>query len=216
MMIIDFLKGFFVGLFASIPLGPIGIVCIQKTLSKGRFSGFISGMGATMTDVLFAAISLFSLSIVQVLLEEYRNGVMMVGGLIVALFGARLFVSTPIKQMRRLQDNGNKNYIGDFFSIMLMTITNPGAFFLILGLFTFIGINTSDSNTLDFIAITLLGVFTGGTLWWYSLATGINLFRNKIRLRQMVLINRVAGVIVIVIGFCYLIEGAYKLLRGIL
>jgi threonine/homoserine/homoserine lactone efflux protein len=210
-MIIDFFKGFIVGLLASIPLGPIGVICIQRTLSKGRFSGFISGMGATMVDVIFAAISLLSLSVVQVLLEEYRNVVMIAGGVIVALFGVKLFLSTPIKQMRRLQEGG-RSFLTDFSSTMLMTITNPGAFFLILGLFAFAGINTSDSATLDYIAITLLGVFTGGGLWWYSLSTGINLFRNKIRLRQMILINKVAGIIVIAIGFCYLVEGVYKLL----
>lgn len=210
-MIIDFFKGFIVGLFASIPLGPIGVICIQRTLSKGRFSGFISGMGATMVDVIFAAISLLSLSVVQVLLEEYRNVVMIAGGVIVALFGVKLFLSTPIKQMRRLQEGG-RSFLTDFSSTMLMTITNPGAFFLILGLFAFAGINTSDSATLDYIAATLLGVFTGGGLWWYSLSTGINLFRNKIRLRQMILINKVAGIIVIAIGFCYLVEGVYKLL----
>jgi threonine/homoserine/homoserine lactone efflux protein len=210
-MIIDFFKGFIVGLLASIPLGPIGVICIQRTLSKGRFSGFISGMGATMVDVIFAAISLLSLSVVQVLLEEYRNVVMIAGGVIVALFGVKLFLSTPIKQMRRLQEGG-RSFLTDFSSTMLMTITNPGAFFLILGLFAFAGINTSDSATLDYIAVTLLGVFTGGGLWWYSLSTGINLFRNKIRLRQMILINKVAGIIVIAIGFCYLVEGVYKLL----
>ena len=210
-MIIDFFKGFIVGLLASIPLGPIGVICIQRTLSKGRFSGFISGMGATMVDVIFAAISLLSLSVVQVRLEEYRNVVMIAGGVIVALFGVKLFLSTPIKQMRRLQEGG-RSFLTDFSSTMLMTITNPGAFFLILGLFAFAGINTSDSATLDYIAVTLLGVFTGGGLWWYSLSTGINLFRNKIRLRQMILINKVAGIIVIAIGFCYLVEGVYKLL----
>ena len=164
-----------------------------------------------MVDVIFAAISLLSLSVVQVLLEEYRNVVMIAGGVIVALFGVKLFLSTPIKQMRRLQEGG-RSFLTDFSSTMLMTITNPGAFFLILGLFAFAGINTSDSATLDYIAVTLLGVFTGGGLWWYSLSTGINLFRNKIRLRQMILINKVAGIIVIAIGFCYLVEGVYKLL----
>lgn len=210
-MIIDFLKGIIVGLFASVPLGPIGVICIQRTLSKGRFSGFISGMGASTVDVMFAAVSLLSLSVVQTLLEDYRNIVMIVGGIIVSLFGVKLFLSTPIKQMRRLQEGGH-NFLTDFSSTMLMTITNPGAFFLILGLFAFTGINTSGSASLDFIAITLLGVFMGGGLWWYALSTGINLFRNKIRLKQMVLINRVAGIIVIVIGFCYMIEGIFKLL----
>lgn len=209
-MIVDFIKGFAVGLAASVPLGPIGVVCIQKTLSKGRASGFITGMGAASTDTFFAALALFSLSFVQKLLIDYRCWVMMVGGVIVGLFGLKLFFTNPVKQMKRVKA-GEKRYWQDFFSTVLMTVTNPGAFFLILGIFAFVGINTQGGNPLNIIAFTLLGVFSGAMLWWYSLTTGINYFRNKLRLRQLVMINRVAGIIVMVLGFISLCEGLYRI-----
>lgn len=210
-MIVDFFKGFTVGLLASIPLGPIGVLCIQRTLSKGKNSGFITGLGATTTDTFFAAISLFSLSFVHKLLSEYRNWVMVIGGVIVALFGLKLFFTNPVKQIKRVKTSG-KRYWEDYFSTILMTVTNPGAFFLILGMFAFVGINTDGSNPLNLIAITLLGVATGAVLWWYVLSSGVNHFRNRMRLKQLVMINRVAGIIVMVLGMISVFEGLYRVL----
>ena len=212
-MIVEILKGLIVGLFASVPLGPVGVLCIQKTLSKGRSSGFISGMGAAATDTLFATIALLSLSFVQRLIDNYRIWVIIVGGIIVALFGLKLFMSNPIKQIKRLKD-GDKQYWQDFFSSLLMTITNPGAFFLILGLFAFVGINVNVNEKLDIISSTLLGVFSGATIWWYSLSSGINAFRNKLRLRQLIMINRVAGIIIMVLGLISVLDGIYRVVVG--
>ena len=93
-----------------------------------------------------------------------------------------------------------------------MTVTNPGAFFLILGMFAFVGINTDGSNPLNLIAITLLGVATGAVLWWYVLSSGVNHFRNRMRLKQLVMINRDAGIIVMVLGMISVFEGLYRVL----
>lgn len=209
-MIQELLKGFAIGLCASVPLGPIGVLCIQRTLNKGRNSGFITGMGAALSDVIFAALALLSLSFVQRLLSEYRDIVMIAGGLIVGIFGIILFLNNPIKQVKRIK-SGNMKYWQDFFSSFSMTITNPGAFFLILGLFTFMGINSDGSEPYDRIAITLLGVFTGGTLWWLTLSTCINLFRNKLRLRQLIMINRVSGIIIMALGAISVLDGLYHI-----
>ncbi len=208
-MIMEFVKGVIVGFAASIPLGPIGVLCIQRTLSKGRISGLITGMGAATTDLILAAISLFSLTFIQDFISEYRNTAMIVGGLIIGSFGLRLIIRNPIKQIKRVQD-GSQQYFQDFFSTLIMTITNPGAFFLIFGLLAFMGISSENQgNGLDVIALTLLGVFAGGTLWWYLFSTGVNKFRNRLRLRQIVMINRVAGIIILVLGFITLVQGVH-------
>lgn len=212
-MLTEFFKGLIVGLFASVPLGPVGIMCVQKTLSKGRASGFISGMGAAATDTFFATLALLSLSFVQRLIDDYRIWVIIVGGLVVGLFGVKLFMSNPVKQIRRLKD-GDKRYWQDFFSSVLMTITNPGAFFLILGLFAFVGININVHEQLDIISSTLLGVFTGATIWWYCLSSGVNTFRNKLRLRQLIMINRIAGIIIMALGMISVFDGFYRLIVG--
>lgn len=208
-MLLELLKGFVVGICASVPLGPIGVLCIQRTLSKGRNSGFITGLGAAVSDTVFAAVSLLSISYVQKLLSDYRYLVMIAGGIIVGIFGVRLFMTNPVKQIRRVK-SGNRHYWQDFFSTVLMTITNPGAFFLMLGLFAFIGISRVEAEPLERIAITLAGVFAGAALWWHILSACINQFRNKLRLRQLIMINRVAGVVIMVLGLISLFEGIYR------
>lgn len=210
-MLLELIKGFIVGICASVPLGPIGVLCIQRTLSKGRNSGFITGLGAAVTDTFFAAISLLSISYVQQLLNDYRYLVMIAGGIIVGSFGIKLFMTNPVKQIRRIKSGGS-HYWQDFFSTILMTISNPGAFFLILGLFALIGISRGEAEPMDRIAITLTGVFAGAALWWHALSTGINMFRNKLRLRQLIMINRIAGVVILVLGLISFFEGLYRLL----
>lgn len=210
-MFLELLKGFIVGVFASVPLGPIGVLCIQRTLSKGRSSGFITGLGAAVSDTVFAALALLSISYVQQLLSDYRYLVMIAGGIIVGIFGVKLFLTNPVKQIRRPK-YGSRHYWQDFFSTVLMTLSNPGAFFLMLGLFAFIGISRSEAEPFERIAVTLLGVFAGATLWWHVLSTSINMFRNKLRLRQLIMINRVAGVVIMVLGLVSLFEGLYRIL----
>ena len=209
-MFIDFIKGFAIGFGASVPLGPIGIICVQKSLSKGRNSGFITGMGATMTDIIFAGIALFSLAFIQELITTHKDWVMLIGGVIVALFGLKIFLTNPVKQIKQ-QKSGNNRYWSDFFSSFIMTITNPGAFFLILGAFAIVGIDITKSSSNYVIATILWGVFLGAAFWWFILSTSINLFRRKFRLRQLLIINRVSGIIVIALGIISFFEGLYRI-----
>lgn len=211
-MIIDFIKGIIVGLGASIPLGPIGILCIQRTLSKGKWSGFATGMGASISDLIFSAIAILGLSFVNDFLTTYRDWVMMIGGVIVAAFGLKIFITNPIKQIKRVQE-GNHQYIQDFISSFIMTISNPGAIFLILGMFAFIGIDTSQYEFGLVVAPALLGVFVGTVGWWFTLSTLINVFRNKFRLKQLMITNWIAGIVVMAIGIVSLFEGLIQIIK---
>ena len=211
-MIEELIKGIIVGLGASIPLGPIGILCIQRTLSKGKWSGFATGMGAAISDIIFSAIALLGLAFVNDFLITYREWVMLFGGAIVAGFGLKIFITNPIKQIKRVQE-GNHQYIQDFASSFIMTITNPGAIFLIIGMFAFIGI---DSGSYEFglvLAPALLGVFIGTLGWWFTLSTVINMFRNKFRLKQLLVTNWIAGTIIMAIGIVTLFEGLIQIIR---
>lgn len=208
----EIIKGIIVGLGASIPLGPIGILCIQRTLSKGRWSGFATGMGAAISDIIFSAIALLGLSFVNDFLNTYREWVMMFGGAVVGGFGVKIFVTNPIKQIKRVQE-GNHQYIQDFASSFIMTITNPGAIFLIIGMFAFIGIDTGQYEFGLVIAPALMGVFLGTMSWWFTLSTIINMFRNKFRLKQLMITNWIAGTIVMAIGITSLFEGLIQILR---
>ena len=211
-MIEDLIKGIIVGLGASIPLGPIGVLCIQRTLSKGKWSGFATGMGASISDIIFSAIALLGLSFVNDFLTTYREWVMVFGGAVVTGFGVKIFITNPIKQIKRVKE-GNHQYIQDFASSFLMTITNPGAIFLIIGMFAFIGIDTGEYEFGLVIAPALMGVFIGTLGWWFALSTIIYLFRNKFRLKQLLITNWIAGVIVMAIGITSLFEGLIQIIR---
>lgn len=204
------LKGFIVGMGASIPLGPLGVLCIQKTLSKGRNSGFLTGLGASVSDTFYAAISLLGLAFIQNVIKEHMNWVMLFGGLIIILIGIKVYLTNPIKQIR--QKNTNRKHLEDFFEALIMTITNPGAIFLILGLLAAAGINISDGVEKGSVVTILWGVFIGSAIWWFSLSTTVNIFRKKFRIKQLIMINRISGIAIIVLGVISLCDGLIKLL----
>ncbi|HBY01011.1 MAG TPA: lysine transporter LysE [Rikenellaceae bacterium] len=208
-MLIDFIKGFIVGMGASIPLGPMGVMCVQKTLSKGRNSGFITGLGASITDTFFAAIAILGLAYVQSFIVEYEKGVLLFGGLIVGLLGLKIYLTNPVKQIRQQKKSGNK-HAEDLFSAIFMTASNPGAVFLILGMFAFVGLEINGESANRVITATLGGVFLGAASWWFILSTAINLFRKKFRLRQLLMINRISGVVIVIIGMISFFEGVWR------
>jgi len=203
-------KGFIVGIGASIPLGPLGVMCVQKTLSKGRISGIVTGLGASITDTIFATFAIVSLALIQDFVNNNETAVLFYGGLAVIAIGLKIFLTNPVKQIRR--SKGGKKLLEDFISAIIMTITNPGAVFLILGLFAFVGLNVDSSSSGDVIFAALLGVFLGANAWWIILSTSINIFRNKFRLKQLLMINRVAGIVIMVLGFFSVAEGAWRFL----
>lgn len=210
-MLLNFIKGFIVGLGASIPLGPLGVMCVQKTLSKGRNSGFITGLGAAVSDTFFAAFAILSLALIQDFVTEYETGVLMFGGLAVVIIGLKIYLTNPVKQIR--QSTGGKRHFEDFFSAVIMTVTNPGAVFLILGLFAFVGLDIDGQSARSLISATLWGVFLGGSTWWFALSTSVNVFRKKFRLKQLLMINRISGIIIVVLGLVSFFEGLFRLIK---
>ncbi len=209
-MLINLVKGVIVGLAASIPLGPIGVLCVQRTLGKGRFSGFVTGVGAAAGDLLYSTLAILSITYIKFLLEDYKLVVHILGGLIVAGIGVKIFFTNPATQIPR--KNRETRHFADFGSSFLMTVTNPGALLLIMGLFSYVGITTGKDAPWMTIVTTLLGVVTGSLIWWATLSGVINFFREKVRLKQLVIVNRVSGIIIAIIGIVTLFDGLYRIL----
>ncbi|OFY44019.1 MAG: hypothetical protein A2X18_07790 [Bacteroidetes bacterium GWF2_40_14] len=207
-MIESLIKGFIVGMGASIPLGPMGVMCVQKTLGKGRNSGFIAGLGSSITDTIFAAIAIMGLAYMKKFIDYYENYVLLFGGLAVALIGLKIFLTNPVKQIR--MPKGGKKHLQDFFSAIVMTITNPGSVFLIIGMFAFVGMDVDSLSSGKVVSLTLWGVFLGASAWWFILSTAINIFRNKFRLRQLLMINRISGAIIIALGLISTSQGIWQ------
>jgi threonine/homoserine/homoserine lactone efflux protein len=212
-MEIGFLNGILVGLGASIPLGPVGVLVVQRTISKGRHSGFISGLGAATADTIFAALAIFSLAFVQHLFDANKTFFLLFGGLLITGIGLSVYLSNPIKQLRR-KKNVSRSF-EDFISVFLLTISNPGAIFLMLALFALVGVEMNRQSGAFNITIVLWGVVVGAASWWFLLSWLINHFRQRFRIRQLWYINRIAGILIMVIGIISLFDGLERLLLPI-
>jgi len=198
------IKGIIAGLLVSAPLGPIGILCIQRTLNKGRLSGFISGVGAAAADTVFAVVAGLGLSIIINFIEKQHSYFQIAGGLFVLYIGARIFYTNPIKQLK-LQRLGKTNLSQDFLSVLLLTLSNPMALFLFIAVMAGINIagdNLSASNFLMLIA----GIFTGAVFWWFFLSTLASRFRKIIRLRSIWWLNKITGSLVFLFGLSIIIS----------
>lgn len=207
-MLVDIIKGFVVGICASAPVGPIAMLVIQKTLSKGRYAGFVSGLGATIVDTTYAIIALFALAFAQRLLERHENLILLAGGLILVAIGISMALSNPLR--RKVKGDGKSTIsTKDFLQAMAMGISNPMAIFVMFTLFAFFGIAADTPHDWN-VAPIILAVSAGSVTYWFFLSWALSRFRNKFNLRTIVWISRVMGAIVIIIGLVLLGQGLFN------
>ncbi len=198
------IKGILIGISVSAPLGPIGVLCIQRTLNKGFKSGFVSGAGAASADIIYAVIAGFSITFIKDFLIEYQTYIRIVGGAFLILVGIRIMISNPAKQIRKLRVKGN-NYYKDFLTSFLITVSNPITI-LAFGAF-FAAFNMIDKANGNFpIFIMILTVFGGSLLWWLSLISIVTIFKKRIRLRNLLWINRITGVLIVLFALFVMIS----------
>ncbi|MDK2979278.1 MAG: hypothetical protein PWP52_1992 [Bacteroidales bacterium] len=191
-------QGLIVGFVASIPLGPVGVLCIQRTINKGRISGLFSGMGAATVDSFFALVAALGLTFIINFIEDQQFYFQLFGGGILIFLGTRIFNTNPVQQIRRHRKKKNK-LVEDFFSVLFLTLSNPLAIFLFVAAFAGIGLVTSNDSFIK-SSLIIAGVFLGALLWWALLTFFVDLFRKKFRLKQLWWINKIAGILIIVFG----------------
>src|SRR5690606_5462118 len=192
-------EGMLVGFSASVPLGPIGVLCVQRTLQRGRLSGFISGLGAASSDIIYAVIAGFSLSFVVTFIEEQFFWIQLIGGIILILLGLNIYRSNPAQQLRRQRQGTSKtSYLQDYISTFLLTFSNPLAVFLFIAFFAGFGVVTSNVGISGQLLL-ICGVFFGAATWWLLLTSIVGLFRNVVNLRRLFWINRIAGATIIIL-----------------
>ena len=193
----SFIDGMMVGFSASVPLGPIGVLCIQRTLQRGRLSGFVSGLGAAISDTIYAIIAGFSISYIVSFIEEQFIWINIFGAAILIFLGITIFRSNPAVQLRR-QKNKKGTLVQDFASTFLLTISNPLAVFLFIAFFASFGVVHPSSGIIGQL-ILITGVFVGASTWWLLLTTIVGLFRSKVNLRRLYWINKIAGGTIIIL-----------------
>lgn len=197
-MVIDIFLAFFVGIAASIPVGPVAILVFQKTLSKGFRAGFITGLGASVVDTLFAIIAVFALAATQQFLDENKLLVGLLGGAILVVVGLVMALKDPFKKMKA--EVTSKASAADFLQAVFMTISNPGAIAFMFGLMTFAGIcQDNDPNTWT-VAPILFAIAAGSVSYWLLISWGLSRFRHKFSMRTLLWASRVMGALVVIIG----------------
>ena len=204
-----FIQGILIGLFVSIPMGPVGVLCIQRTLQQGRLSGFVSGLGAATADTMFAGIAGLGLTLVSDFFQEQKTWIMLVGAVILIVLGLRMFFRNTIKQVRAYKYK-QSNLISDFVSIFALTITNPLT--IIFYGIVFASFDMVQDNITS-LQIILLGIFLGAMSIWFVLSTFVNLFRKHFRLRIIFYINKTVGIIIIIFGIIAVINAFSPVLQ---
>ncbi len=210
------LRGVGVGLASSITVGPVAVLCIQRTLSKNLQSGLASGTGVAVADMLMAIIAYFFYSMLQAQIEEYSAILQVVGGIFVVIVGVYIFFQNPVPQIRRNRA-GKSNLWQDFSSMFVFTLANfvvviPYllAFFAMFN----VGLESSQSDMASLLrsAVTILGFLIGAMGWWIMLTFIIDYFRRRFRPRHMLTINHVAGVVIGVLGIYTILSTFFNIL----
>lgn len=192
------LKGIIIGLFISVPLGPIGMLIIQRTLHKGRINGIMTGLGATSSDLFYTIIALFFLSFVVDFIELHRIIIQTIGSIIVVGFGIFIFRSTPSTQPK-LNSGNNLNFLKDFFSSFVLTLSNPLILFILIALFS--RMSFLEGKTTIWQDLTgILSILSGATLWWLTLTFLVSRFKYMFNVRGLKYLNRILGIIIIILG----------------
>ena len=202
-LILFFIKGLGVGLAIAVPLGPVGLLCLQRSLEHGRAVGFTSGLGAAAADTFYGAVAAFGLTWISDFLLDHEFWLGMVGGLVLVVLALKAFWASPADP-RGGYANGNHavglNYLSAFLSTFAITITSPVTIVAFATVFTALGLvgaagKGHGSNPGGMIPALLLvaGVFTGSTLWWLSLSILAGLFRKLLNLRFLIWANRLMG-----------------------
>ncbi len=197
--IVYIFKGILIGLMVSVPLGPMGVLIIQKTLQKGALAGFVAGMGAAFADLFYATVAAFGLGFVVTTIQTHELILQIIGGILLIIVGATIYFGNPLKQIRTKKRVSKKGLLGDFLTLFFLTASNPVAIVVFMAVFAGASV-FGDDPSIRVELFVLSGIVLGGGLWWYTLSTLVNIFRKKFRLRVLIAINRVSGVIITILG----------------
>ena len=212
--ILDFVfKGILIGLMASAPMGPVGVLCIQRTLNNGRWYGFITGIGACVSDIIYALFTGFGMSFVMNFVgNEHNRFILQISGSVVLLlFGIYCYRSNPTKNMHKSNKNQKGTLAHNGITAFLVTLSNPLIIFLFIFLFAQFAFVVNDrpfEMTVGYASIIL-----GAMLWWFGLTWLIDKVRGKFDYNGILLINRVVGCIVVIFSVIMLLGTVFNLYK---
>ena len=198
------LKGIILGLTVSMPLGPIGIILINRTIKRGMLSGFFSGLGMATADTLLAFLAGIGFTVIVSFINKERYIISVITGLIILGVGLKVYLSNPVKDIRN-REKSEKSLWRDYYSVFVLSISNPYTIFIFVAFFS--GVHINGNVRPELVPFFLIpGVLVGTISWWFFLSYFVSRFKKNIRLRLIVRINKVAGIVIMVIGVIVLLS----------
>jgi threonine/homoserine/homoserine lactone efflux protein len=182
------LKGLVVGLSIAAPVGPIGLLCIRRSLEQGRVVGLVTGLGAATADAAYGCIAGFGLTAVSGFLLAHVSLLRVGGGAALCYLGVRTFLSAPAQREAQVKADG---LASAYFSTLALTLANPLTILSFVAIFAGFGLTASPSY--GAAAVLVAGVFVGSALWWLFLSTSVALMRHRVSNSWMQAINRLSG-----------------------
>lgn len=190
-------RGLVTGALISAPMGPVGMLIIQRTLSRGRLTGMFTGIGAALSDLIYCLLAGFGLSFVTEFIERQQVWLQMSGAIVLAVFAFYLFRKNPTRELRKEGDverHAPTTYWADFATGFFFTFSNPLILFFIIGLFARFCLILPDF-TPGHYAVVYLCITAGALLWWYGVTWLVNKLRRRFNMRSLWLINRIVAIL---------------------
>ena len=199
-----FLRGLLIGFSIAAPVGPIGVLCIRRTLADGRIYGFVSGLGAATADAAYGFVAGFGLTFVSSFLVSQGVWLRLIGGLFLLYLGIRTFITRPAT-IASTNGEGRAGLASAYLSTLALTLTNPATILSFAVVFAGLGLATGGG---DYLAAILLvfGVFVGSALWWLLLSGGVRFLRGRFSVRGMWWVNRISGILIVGFGVVALLS----------
>jgi len=197
-----FIKGLIIGFSIAAPVGPIGVLCIQRTLSDGNVQGLVTGLGAATADAIYGCIAAFGLTLISDFLVDQSFWFRLIGGLFLCYLGIRAFSRKPSSLSISLT---NSTALSAYGTTFLLTLTNPMTILFFAGIFAGLGV-VSESAHYASAGLMVIGVFLGSAAWWLILSGITGIFRHKISAGKLVLVNKISGVIILAFGVAALVS----------
>jgi threonine/homoserine/homoserine lactone efflux protein len=203
MYFIYLLKGLAIGFSLAVPVGPIGVLCIRRTIAFGSKRGLIVGLSAASADMLYGIVAAFGITLISDFISNHHQWIRLVGGCVLLVLGYRTFRSHPATDTITDETNGHTRL---FISTFLLTLTNPMTMFAFAAVIAGIGVENVLSNHW-FATMLVAGVFLGSLSWFSLLTTLVHFFKEKISTDGIVLVNKIAGSLLILFGVFALWSG---------
>ncbi len=198
-----FLSGMIIGFSIAAPVGPIGVLCIRRTLADGRLHGLASGLGAASADAIYGSIAGFGLTAISGFLVAQGDWLRLIGGVFLVYLGARTFLTRPAE---RPAGAAGRGLASAYASTFALTLTNPVTILSFAAIFAGLGLAEREADYGAAVAL-VAGVFSGSAAWWLLLSGGVSLFRRAFTPSRMRWINRLSGAVLTGFGVLALAGG---------